>query len=119
MDKIKDCNSLRKFEEIIGVESAQKLILKLIKFKIKKLFCIHKNKENYQTVINELLNRIAFPVKFKIFNITLAKIQNKNKCFKIYVLGIPFIKSVTKDIYSKYYFLGLPIISKNHIKIKS
>ncbi len=118
IERIKQCKSFKNFEEIINVQSSQKLMLMLIKYKIKKLFCKSKKKQKYQIRSNELLKKIKFPVKFKIFNTTLVKIQNKNKNFKIYVLGIPFVKYVTKDIYRKYYFLGLPIISKNHIKIK-
>lgn len=118
MDKIRDCNSFTKFEKIIGTESSQKLIFRLCRYYIKKMFYGPQRAARYQQKINDILNRIVFPVKFKFFNLTIAKIHHQQGKTKIYLLGIPFLKRKIAGVYTKYYFLGLPVITKNKIKTK-
>lgn len=117
MDKIKSCHSFSKFEKLIGVRSSQKLIFDVIWNYIKKI--VKKKKTvKYQKNIDEALSKIVYPVKFRIFGLSLLKIKKKGNKVKIYILGIPLFKRDILDIYEKFYFCGCPVISRNKIKTR-
>jgi len=118
MDKIRKCKSFHHFEKIIGIRSPRQLLIDIIIYSLKKWFSKAKKADKYQRKIEESKAKLIYPIKFRIFRITLLKISKKAAKIKVYFLGIPLFKKNIVDIYTKYYFCGIPIISSNKIKTR-
>lgn len=118
IDKIRNCNSFKRFERIMGVHSPQRLVGDILLYSFKKIIISSKKTNKYQVKIDEAKRNLTYPIKFKLFGITYFQIKRKSEKIIIYFLGIPLFKRNKYDIFEKFYFCGVPIISRNKIKTR-
>lgn len=114
VSNVKNCKSVKDFEKLVIDRPIRDIIVN----KLKLIVSPKHKRQKYKSRIKEAFNKLQFPVKFKLFNITISKITKDNNKYKFYFCRIPLFKTNIVQNTKKIYILGLPVYSKNEIKTK-
>lgn len=112
--KVMKCKSIKDFDRLVVDRPIRDIIVN----RLKLMFSPKRKKEKYRSRIREAFYKLHFPIRFKMFGVTVSKITKDNNKYKFYFCRIPLFKKNTINKTIKFYVLGLPIYSKNKIKTK-
>lgn len=118
IEEIKKSQSLKEFEKIISLQSQTQLLLKYIKYSVKKLFTNQKKNKKYEQKIEEIRSLFVYPIKLKFGKVTWLRISQKNNKTKISVLGVSLMSCKKTDYKMNYHLFGIPLFSKTKTKTR-
>ncbi len=114
VDKVKSCKSIHAFERLVVDRPLRTIIITAFKLLLAPQSKIAK----YKARISQSINLLCFPIKYKLFGLTIFKITKNGNKYKFYLCRIPWFKTNVIGVNKKVYFLGIPFLSINRIKTR-